>query len=164
MTSYEFLTLVTAIVALIVSTISLIRSRKLAEDQLKLVEEQLKLEQVTAELSRLQIKIIAEQDSLKTKPLLNVAITKTGTSSYFVIANRGQGSALDLDMELVDCLENPLMNEVNQKLPFPKLRPNVPIKLRAAFHMSSALKYQVKLTWREIGDDERKEEVFWVSR
>lgn len=164
MTLYEFLTLITAVIALIVSAVSLVRSRKVAEDQLKLTVEQLKLEQVTAELSRLQIKSMAEQDALRTKPQLNVAITKTGTSSHFVIANRGQGSALDLNMELVGCSENPLTSDMNHKLPFPELRPNVPLKLLAGFHMNSPLKYQVKLTWREANDDEQKEEIFWVSR
>lgn len=163
MTLYEFLTLMASVIALVVSAVSLVRSRKVAENQLKLTAEQLKLERVTAELSRLQIQHFAEQDALKTKPLLNVAITKTGTSDHFVIANRGQGSAFDLDMELVDCLDSPLASDASHKLPFPEMRPNTVIKLIAGFHLNSPLKYQVKLTWKEAHDNVQKEEIFWVS-
>lgn len=104
MTMYELLTLLASIVAVVISAVSLVRTRKLAAEQLELAR-------VTAELSRLQIKEISEQDALKTKPQLNVAITKIGNSSNFIISNTGQGSAFDLNMELIDCQDSPLLND-----------------------------------------------------
>lgn len=162
MTLHELLTLITSIVALAISATSLIRSRKLAEDQSKLAAEQLALERITAELSRLQIKNISEQDALRTKPRLNVAITKMSDSSHFVIANTGQGSAFELNLELLDCTDNPIIDAA-EKLPYPEMKPSSRVKLLAAMHMGSPSTYQVKLTWKEMSG-EQKEEIFWVSR
>ncbi len=156
MTMYELLTLLASIVAVVISAVSLVRTRKLAAEQLELAR-------VTAELSRLQIKEISEQDALKTKPQLNVAITKIGNSSNFIISNTGQGSAFDLNMELIDCQDSPLLNDVNEKLPCPEMKPNSRIKLLAAMHLSSPLTYQVKLLWKELSG-EQKAETYWVSR
>lgn len=60
MTHYELLTLSASVIAIIISAVSLIRTRKLAA-------EQLELERITAKLSKLQIKSIEEQEHLKNK-------------------------------------------------------------------------------------------------
>lgn len=157
MTPYELLTLLASVIAVIISAVSLVRTRKLAA-------EQLELERITAELSRLQIKSLEEQEVLKTKPQLNVAITKIGNSTNFIISNTGKGSAYDVNLELVDCPDNPLItSDADEKLPSPEMRPNSRIKLLAAMHMSSPLTYQVKLTWRE-SSGEQQSEIHWVSR
>lgn len=156
MTHYELLTLSASVIAIIISAVSLIRTRKLAA-------EQLELERITAELSRLQIKSIEEQEYLKTKPQLNVAITKLGNSSHFIVANMGKGSAYKVNFELIDCQDNPLTNEIQHILPYPEMKQNSRFKLLAAFHMSSPLKYQVKLTWQDSSGEEQSE-THWVSR
>ncbi len=156
MTAYELLTLLASVIAVIISAVSLVRTRKLAA-------EQLALERITAELSRLQIKSFEEQEVLKTKPQLNVAITKIGSSTNFIISNTGKGSAYDVDLEIVDCPDNPLTSDADEKLPSPEMRPNSRIKLLAAMHMSSPLTYQVKLTWRE-SSGKQQSEIHWVSR
>ena len=71
MSKFEVLSLTISIIAAIISTISLVRTRELAK-------EQLELEKVTAELSRLQIESITEQKTDKTKPKFNVSLTKLG--------------------------------------------------------------------------------------
>lgn len=156
MTLYELLTLLASVIAIVISAVSLVRTRKLAA-------EQLELERITAELSKLQIKNIEEQEHLKTKPQLNVAITKLGNSSHFVVANTGKGSAYKVNLELVDCQENPLTSEILHILPYPEMKQNSRFKLLAAFHMSSPLKYQVKLTWQD-SSGEKQSEIHWVSR
>ena len=156
MTHYELLTLSASVIAIIISAVSLIRTRKLAA-------EQLELERITAKLSKLQIKSIEEQEHLKTKPQLNVAITKLGNSSHFIVANTGKGSAYKVNFELIDCQDNPLTNEIQHILPYPEMKQNSRFKLLAAFHMSSPLKYQVKLTWQDSSGEERSE-THWVSR
>lgn len=156
MTLYELLTLLASIIAIFISAVSLARTRKLAA-------EQLELQQITAELSKLQIKSIEEQENLKTKPQLNVAITNLGNSSYFIISNTGKGSAYKVNLELVDCQDNPLTSEVNQILPYAEMKPNSRIKLLAVLHANSPLKYQVKLIWQESSGEELSE-IHWVSR
>lgn len=155
MTFYELLTILTSVIAIIISTVSLVRTRKLAD-------EQLELERITAELSRLQIKGIEEQETLRTKPQLNVAITKIGNSTNFVISNTGKGSAYDVNLELIECSDNPPTHDAHEKLPYPEMKPNSRFKLHAAMHMSSPLTYQVKLNWREFSGDQISE-TFWVS-
>lgn len=156
MTLHELLTLLVSIVAIVVSAVSLVRTRKLAA-------EQLELERITAELSRLQIKSMEEQEDLKTKPQLNVAITKLGNASHFIVANTGRGSAYKVNFELIDCQDNPLTSEVRHILPYPEMKQSSRFKLLAAFHMSSPLKYQVKLTWQDSSGGEQSE-IYWVSR
>ena len=156
MTPYELLTLLASIIAVVISAVSLVRTRKLAA-------EQLELERITADLSRLQIKSIEEQENLKTKPQLNVAITKIGSSSHFIISNTGKGSAYEVNLELVDCQNNPLTSEVNHIFPYAEMKPNSRIKLLASMQMSSPLKYQVKLIWHESSGEELSE-IHWVSR
>lgn len=156
MTLYELLTLLASIVAIVISAVSLVRTRKLAA-------EQLELEQITAELSRLQIKSIEEQEYLKTKPQLNVAITNLGNSSHFIVSNTGKGSAYKVNLELIDCQDNPLTSEINHILPYPEMKQNSRFRLLASFHMGSPLKFQVKLTWQDSFGVEQSE-TYWVSR
>lgn len=156
MTLYELLTLLTSIIAIVISAVSLVRTRKLAA-------EQLELERITADLSKLQIKSIEEQENLKTKPQLNVTITKLGNSNHFIVANTGKGSAYKVNLELIDCQDNPLTSEIRHILPYPEMKQNSRFKLLAAFHMSSPLTYQVKLTWQESSGEEQSE-THWVSR
>ncbi|QEU29352.1 hypothetical protein [Pseudomonas luteola] len=168
MSPYEALTLLASVLAIAVSTVSLVRSRKLAEEQakqskeqLRLAEEQLKLDQITAELSKFQMRELEEQQRLKTKPNIQVRINKLGNQSHFVIANNGQGSAYDVDMELIECPDNPLM-DTKYKLPHPELKPKTTINLLAAFHLTSPHKYQAKVTWRDT--DGEHSEIFWLSK
>ena len=101
MSKFEILSLLISSLAVMISTVSLMRTRKLAN-------EQLELEKVTAELSRLQIERIAEEKSNKSKPKFNVNLTKLGKSYSFYISNTGQGSAYNVNFELIDCEDSPL--------------------------------------------------------
>lgn len=156
MTPYELLTLSVSVVAIIISAVTLVRTRKLAS-------EQLALERITAELSGLQIKGLEENEKLKTKPQLNVALTKLGSSNHFIVSNTGRGSAFNVNFELIDCLHSPLNSDVNHILPYPEMKPSSRFKLLASMYIGSPLKYQVKLTWQEASGDELSE-IHWVSR
>lgn len=180
MNTYELLTLLSSLVAVAISATSLVRSRnvateqarlgteqlKLAEEQLKLnqklAEEQSRLNEVTAKLSSYQIKELEEQEQLKRKPAINVRFSKLGKMAELVIANRGQASAYDVDVELVDCKDedNPLMR-TGQLLPHPEIRPTSVLKIPAAFHIGSPLTYQVKVTWKDAGGEQS--DTFWVN-
>ncbi|MDO2950417.1 hypothetical protein M8828_18870, partial [Aeromonas simiae] len=101
MSKFEILSLLISTLAAVISCVSLVRTRKLAK-------EQLELERVTAELSRLQIESIAEEKADKTKQKFNVNLTKLGNPYSFYISNTGQGSAYNVDFELIDCNDRPL--------------------------------------------------------
>lgn len=141
MTGYEWVSLGISSVALVVAILSWLKSNKLA---------------------KLQIQELEEKKRLKDKPKLNVAISKLGKSSYFVVANTGGGSAYQLNVSLIDCNDNPLL-DASERLPHPELKPDSALKLLAAFDLDSALKYQVKLTWKnKSGKDEQ--DTFWVDK
>lgn len=156
MSKFEILSLLISSLAVMISTVSLMRTRKLAN-------EQLELEKVTAELSRLQIERIAEEKSNKSKPKFNVNLTKLGKSYSFYISNTGQGSAYNVNFELIDCEDSPLsLHDLQDKFPHQEIKPNSRVKLLAAIHMGSPTKYQVKLTWQNESG-EKYEEMFWPT-
>jgi hypothetical protein len=155
MTLYETLTLLMSLLALAVSTVSLVRGRKLGQVQEDLAN-------ITSELALRQIDSLEIAKQEKAVPLLGVHITSLAKTSYFIIANTGQGSAFDVDLELIDCPDNPLVT-AGDLLPCPELKPRSTVKLLAVFHNRSPLRYQVKLRWTT--ESRRGEsEVFWVSQ
>ena len=158
--SYEEITLLISLLAVIISTVSLVRSRKLGGEQLRLAEEQLKLERITAELASHQIKEIEDLKKLKDVSDIQVALYRSGAHAEFVITNSGKGKAYDLNLELVNCKDQPLY-DARDKLPYPELRPGHAFRLGAAFHIGSPTQYQVKVSWRDaVG---LKEDTFWLS-
>jgi hypothetical protein len=152
---YEIISTLVSLLAIVVSSVSLIRTRKLAK-------EQLDLERVTAELSRLQIEGIEQEKVEKNKPKFNVTLSKLGKSYYFYITNTGQGTAYHVDFELVDCHDSPLTSDVSEKFPHPEMKPSSRVKLFAAIHMQSPLKYQAKVTWKN-SENEDQVEIFWLT-
>lgn len=156
MSKFEMLSLIISILAVGISTISLVRTRKLAK-------EQLELERITAELSKLQIENIAEEKIIKTKPKFNVSLKKMGSSYNFYISNTGQGSAYNVNFELIDCENSPLFtSELLDMFPYQKMKPGSRIKLLASLSFNSPIKYQSKLSWEDENSN-RYEEIFWTS-
>lgn len=100
MTIYEWISLGFSFVALVVAIASWFKSNKLA---------------------KLQIQELEDKKRLKDKPKLNVAIQKTGKSSYLAVKNTGDGSDYDLNFKLIDCNEIPLMDASNT-LPHSELK------------------------------------------
>lgn len=142
MTVYEIIATVISVIALIVAISSWLKSNKLA---------------------KLQIQEIEEKNRLKDKPKLNVAIHGSGSSGAFAISNAGEGSAYQLNLALIDCKEAPIF-DTSERLPHPELKPNSALKIPAAFHLKSDLKYQIQLAWKEKGSDKEHKEIFWVDR
>lgn len=155
MTEFELLTLLVSVVAVVSSTVSLVRGRKLGQMQ----EE---LTRISAELAKRQIESHDQAVLERKLPQLGIHISKLGEASHFVITNVGQGGALGLNLELIDCDDNPLVT-VAELLPCPELKPRSTLKLLAVFHIGSPMRYQARLTWR-VGTGEADSETFWVSR
>jgi len=152
---YEIISTAVSLLAIIVSSVSLIRTRKLAK-------EQLELEKITANLSLLQIEGIEHEKVEKNKPKFNVTLTNLGKSDYFYITNTGQGTAYHVNFELIDCDDSPLTSDASKKLPHPEMKPYTKVKLLAALHMQSPLKYQAKVTWKN-SENQDQAETFWVT-
>ncbi|MDO6451964.1 hypothetical protein Q4490_00170 [Neptunomonas phycophila] len=155
MSKYEIISTLVSILAIVVSTISLVRTRKL-------VQEQLELEKVTAELSKLQIDGIKREKAEKIKPKLNVVLSKLDKNYYFYITNTGQGTAYNVNFELVDCEDSPLVGDLLEKFPHPEMKTNSRVKLIAAIHKQSPLKYQAKVSWHD-SEQQAHDETFWVT-
>lgn len=152
MTLYELLTLGTAVLALIVSAVSLVRTRGIAA-------EQLKLERVTAELAKAQLDEMSLRAQQRKLPKLNAVLTKLGQNSYLVITNTGEGSALNLNLAVLGDY-NPVVADRDQ-LPHPELRPGARLKLIASMHLGSPARYEAVLSWTDA-TGERKE-TFWLT-
>jgi len=155
MTLYEVLTLFAALLAIVVSTVSLVRGRKIGAMQ----EE---LTRISAELAQRQLESINLENLQRSAPQLGLHMTKIGSTGYFVITNTGQGSAFNVDLELIDCTDNPLVS-ASSLLPCPELKPRSTVKIMTSTHLGSPPRYQSRLTW-ELADGESNSEVFWVSR
>lgn len=156
MNTNEILTLALSLISVIIAITSLIRTRKIAA-------EQLKLEKITAKLAEKQMSQIDEAAHEKTQPKLNVTLTKIGKSHRFLIVNRGEGSAFNLTFELIDCPNSPLsQSEVDEKFPFQELKSQSSVRLLAGIYMGCPRVYRVRLTWNDSSAINYSEE-FHVS-
>lgn len=155
MNYYELITLLLSLLAIVVSLVSFLSTRKIAK-------EQLEIQRVTTELSKVQLKNLEEENKDKNYPKFNVTIKTSENNSFFCISNTGQGTAYDLDFELLNCLDSPLY-DVEHKLPYPEIKPGSCVKLNAFFTMQSPLKYEAKLTWEDTNGNSVSEK-FWLAR
>ena len=150
-TLVQFLTLSASLLSIVIATISLIRTRKVAA-------EQLELRRITARLNEKQIERIDADAKQRALPKLTVALTKLGKSRKFIIANRGEASAFDLNFSIVDCSDNPTSSsEIADKFPYTELRPGQQVKLIAAIHMQSPRKYHVVLAYNDSSGETHSE-------
>lgn len=150
MTHVEFLTLSTSILSVIIAAVSLIRTRRLAA-------EQIELERVTSELAAKQLQIIERDDQQRHRPAFYVDLTKLGNDHFFLIANRGDGSAFELNFELVDCSYSPLYADSVRMFPYAELKSQARLTVPAAIHLGSPSSFNVRLFWKERDGTEKSE-------
>lgn len=157
MSQFEILATVISIISAVIAVTSLIRTRETAK-------EQLRLEQITADLSEKQLALLKDSELEKTQPKLRMTLTKIGNSYRFIIINRGEGSAYNLGLKLIDCDDSPLSTgEVSEKLPIPELKSNARIRLLASIHMGSRRTYHFKLNWTNKDGDKSFAEDHYVT-
>jgi hypothetical protein len=151
MSRYEVLSFLLAVVAIVVSVVSLIRTRKIQEKQLE-------FQKIAADLSAKQLEIIRREESAR----INVRLEKTGTSYKFVIANEGKAVARDIHFS-IDGLsgDNPLSPaEYAEKIPIPALHPGSSTTLIAVIHMRSARRYTVRVRWSNPDGSQVSDDIF----
>ena len=151
MTLVDYLTLSISLISVVIAVTSLVRTRRLAA-------EQLELERVTAELSAKQIAQIDAEERQRQRPDFRVDLTKLGNDHYFLVANRGDGSAFDLRFELVNCERSPLYDDFVRMFPYAELKAESRVKVPAAIHLGSPGEYTVRLTWKERDGSEKSED------
>lgn len=126
MTSVEWLTLVVSTVSLVVAAVSLVCTRKVAQ-------EQLRLEAITAELSRKQLEQLNAREAAEVIPQLDVSILRKQGDDRLVVANRGIATAFNVKCSLVDPAERLIYRE-QDLLPHPEIRTGNNIELGLVLH------------------------------
>jgi len=144
MSLYEILTLVVALIGAVTGLTSLIRTRRIAEKQLE-------FQAIAAALAKRQLQALDREEEARNKADVVVDLVKIGRTDFrFVLTNRGAAPATNVDFKISeDSSDNPLVvNECQQKLPFPKLEPGQSFTLIAALHLGSTMKYSTHIRWR----------------
>lgn len=155
MTSYQIITALISLLAVIISTISLIRTRRVEK-------EQLELQKITAELSRKQIKILDREEKDHNKAQINVQLIGSGNEYKFVISNQGNAKAKNIYFELdSNCKDNPLVKgDYEEKIPIPSLNPGNSVDLIAAICMGSEMKYNIIVKWDNPDGTHEEDNIF----
>ncbi|MCH8879577.1 MAG: hypothetical protein IID34_06795 [Planctomycetes bacterium] len=144
MTQYEIISSLIAILAVWISTVSLMRARKVQARQLE-------FEAVTAALAKRQLELIEKEENTQDQARVTADLVKVGKADYrFVITNEGSAVASDVTFDIDPASsDNPLMeNQCQRKLPYPSLQPTHSFTLIAALHSESAMSYDTHLKWK----------------
>jgi len=149
---FEIISLLVSVVAVVISAVALIRSRR---NHAQLIE----LERVHAELSRKQLAEMEEQERQAQKAKLRCHMELQGNNNKFVITNTGQATATDIYFGLEENNEhNPLVHgDFEKKTPFPSLASGESFYLLAQIPLSVRQSaYSISLRWEnEDGTQDR---------
>lgn len=149
---YEGLSLLVALLAAIVSFVSLYRTHRVAARQLELQEAQ-------ATLARFQHDVLAKEEAAKRRADIRIAVVEQGRDHRLVISNVGHGSARDVVFDVVhgDGKESFLIqSEMDELLPITELPPRHEVSMLIAPTLGSARHFLAQIAWiSETGEHER---------
>ena len=151
---YETLTLLVAVVAAIISFVSLYRTTRLAKRQLE-------LQQAQATLAKLQHEILARDEAAKRQADVRIRLVERDRSYRIVVSNRGPGIAKDVIFEefVDDGLESPVIeSEKDALFPIPQLLPGEEVSMLASVHLGTALQFSARAIW--INEEGSRREQF----
>ena len=140
MPNVDQLSLFVSIVAVVISAVALVRSRKIAEKQLE-------LEQHQADLARKQLEQIAQQERQAELAAVDVQLEGYGTSYELIIQNLGQAEARNVDLEWTSEPPRFYDGDVDSKLPIRRLKPGSSLSMKIALHLGSPTYYEGKVSW-----------------
>jgi len=142
MSKYEITSLIISIIALIISTVSIVRARKIQASFLE-------LEKVHAELSRKQLEELNCAENLRNKANLNVTIY----NGSLLIKNIGIAKASNIEVYFDDIEFDCILLSEKNKLPYPVLNASEEFKLVASYHTKNAPQLvPIKLKWKNMDD------------
>ena len=158
MTAYETLTLFVALLGVIIAAVSLIRTRRLSEQQQRMQHKQEELTDMQLQLLRREVGELTRRS-----PTADVRITleRRGTNDHrFIITNWGTGAARNVNVSLPSHAErSPLVEgDYNEKLPILELLPGDRVSLMAALTMGMSLTFDAVLTWTDPDGSEQRRE------
>lgn len=143
----DILTIVVSVTAIIISTVALVRARKVAS-------EQLELQRI---VTKLQVDAAEESRRAKEKTRVEVVLGENA----IILVNTGEGIALNVNIEFRGY--DPLVHsEVDHLLPMAKLPPRTPLTLMAsmpALGRKGRFPWDATLTWKDQDGEERSEKV-----
>lgn len=156
----ETITVAIALVAVVISVVSLRRTSRVQDQQLRLQKKQEELTDLQLEALRRQsaadsssIAIVSEKADVR------VELETFGRDHKFIITNWGSASATDVtfELELEPGRRSPLVKgDYDQKVPVPELSPGGRVPIWAAITMGMGTAFPAKWTWRN--PDGSKEE------
>jgi hypothetical protein len=165
MSTFELLSLLIALLAAIISTIALIRTRTMAQQQLELQRSQLDLQrehgEVTKQLAQLHLEAAKLESAQRSVADLRVSLERGYNRDDIVIENVGGAAARDVLIEFLPKAgtESPLIpDDVAEKLPA-TLRPGDRCPLLAALAMGCLPPFDFIVRWRDPSGDAREEQV-----
>lgn len=149
MTQYEALTLLVAILAIIVSVVSLVRTRRIQDKQME-------FQKLAATLSSKQLEIIEKENAAR----INVRLERDRGGEHFSIVNEGKAVARDIHIALDGTSnDNPfIVNDYTEKIPIKSLHPGNSVRVLAGLDMQSARQYTILVRWtnpdgRQVSDE-----------
>lgn len=140
MTSYEFLTLLVSLLAVILSAVSLFRTRRTAIRQLALQE-------ITAELSKKQLEKIKESEEDAKKTFIEVKLVSLKDYNKFVICNVGEAEAKNVSIKVLGDYNPIVSNDFEDKIPIKSLRPRQEVSLLSVSELGTPSSFEVEVSW-----------------
>ena len=151
---YEGLSLLIALLAAVISFISLYRTHRVAARQLELQEAQ-------AALARFQHDVLARKEAERRRADIRIAVVERGRGHRLIVSNIGPGSARDVVFDIVvpDDKESFLIeSEMKELLPITELPTGHEVSMLVAPTMGSARHFLARIAWiGEDGEHERKD-------
>jgi hypothetical protein len=151
----QAITWMIALLAVIVSVVSLRRTSKVQEQQLRLQKKQEELTDLQLESLRKQAELVASgygEVAIHERADIRVDLEKVGRGEFkFFITNWGTVPAHDVtfDLELEDDKRSPLVSgDYDEKIPIRELAPGSRVPLWAAITMGMGTSFPTRWTWR----------------
>jgi hypothetical protein len=155
LTLAQIVTALIALLAIVVSFVSLRRTSKVQEQQLRLQRKQEELTDLQLEALRKQAQAVSSPTVpavVPTKADVRVDLEKVGRHDFkFFITNWGSASAHDVtfDLELESGKPSPLVaGDYDVKIPIPELAPGNRVPLWAAITMGMGPTFPARWSWR----------------
>ncbi len=155
LTYQQIVTAAIALVAIIISVVSLRRTSKVQEQQLRLQRKQEELTDLQLESLRKQSEaappLAAAPTQIQEKADVRIDLQRIGRDFKFIITNWGRVPARDVtfDLDLETGKNSPLVSgDYDLKIPIPELAPGNRIPLWAAITMGMGTTFPARWSWR----------------
>jgi hypothetical protein len=155
LTAQQIITALIALLAIVVSVVSLHRTSKVQEQQLRLQKKQEELTDLQLEALRKQAQLVVSTDAApvaQERADVRVDLEKVGRGEFkFFITNWGSVPACDVTfaLELEAGKRSPLVKgDYDEKIPIQELGPGNRVPLWAAITMGMGTSFPARWTWR----------------